>query len=378
MVRLNLIVSVLTVAVLGATGCTSSEGKSARDTSQTKEREPQPDVGTSRTSDNRRPPSQGSYPSFADVVERIRPAVVNIYTRTQVATQRYYLGPGRTLVPEQRRSESLGSGFIMDSKGLVLTNYHVIRDATEIEVRLFDERRFKAKVVGEDPKTDVALLQLESGEDLPALELGDSESLRVGDWVIAIGNPLGLTSTVTAGIASATGRRDIPVSGDLKYQDFIQTDASINPGNSGGPLVDLRGRVVGINTLVNSAAQGIGFAIPMNMVKELMPKLTEGGRVQRSWLGIYIGEVPDPLRREIDLPEEGGALVTGVVKGGPGEAAKLAPGDVILMMGNQPVENAAELSWIAGNFPVGKVVKVKVRRGSQDLQLDVRLGALPD
>ncbi len=381
MIRLHrTLLGLAILALVGSTGCPSSEGTPT--TRNADQRSPEPISETIAeevdSPDVRDLPRRGTYPSFADVVERVRPAVVNIYTRTRVATQRYYVGPGRRLVPEQRRSESLGSGFIMDPDGRVLTNYHVIRDATEIEVRLFDERRFKAKVIGEDPKTDVALLQLEDARGLPALEFGDSEDLRVGDWVVAIGNPLGLTSTVTAGIASATGRRDIPVSGDLRYQDFIQTDASINPGNSGGPLVDIRGRVVGINTLVNAAAQGIGFAIPINMVKELMPKLSEGGRVQRSWLGIYIDEVPDPLRAQIGLPDEGGALVKGVVKGGPGEKARLAAGDVILELGGEDIENADQLSWVAGNYPVGKEVEVEVRRGSQNIELSVRLGALPD
>lgn len=316
------------------------------------------------------------YPSFADTVDKVRPAVVNIYTTTRVRDRDRPPGPANHLVPEQRLSESLGSGFILDSAGKVLTNYHVVRDAAEIEVRLFDERRFEAKVVGEDPKTDIALLRLVDASDLPAIALGDSEELRVGDWVIAIGNPLGLTSTVTAGIASATGRRDIPISGDLRFQDFIQTDASIHPGSSGGPLVDLAGRVVGINTLVDASAQGIGFAIPVNMVKDLLPKLNEGGRVQRSWLGIYVDDVPGALRDELDLESEGGALVRGVVRDGPSQQAGLTPGDVVVAIEDHRVKDADDLTWVAGSFGVGETIDVEVVRGSEKLSLAITVGAL--
>lgn len=316
--------------------------------------------------------------TFADVVERVRPAVVNIYTRKRVATNRFLVGADHRLVPEERLAESLGSGFIIDAEGHVLTNFHVIDKAEEIEVRLFDERWFKARLVGDDAKSDVALLKLEQATDLPVLPLGDSDALRVGDWVMAIGNPLGLTSTVTVGIASATGRKRIPMGGDLRFQDFIQTDASINPGNSGGPLVSLDGAVVGINTAVNSAAQGIGFAIPANMVAELLPRLKEGGHVQRSWLGIYVDDVPQGLRQQLSLPSAGGALVTGVVKGGPAEAATLKPGDVILRLGDQDVADSSKLAWLAGNVGVGKSAALLVQRGNERMTLEIRMGALPE
>jgi serine protease Do len=312
--------------------------------------------------------------TFADVVEIARPGVVNIYTRTRVKVRRpMFLAPG--MVPEERLSESLGSGFVIDPSGLVLTNHHVIGGATEIEVRLFDERRFKARVVGDDPKTDLALLQLEESDNLPVLQMADSDALRVGDWVVAIGNPLGLTSTVTAGIVSATGRKQIPLA-DLRYQDFIQTDASINPGNSGGPLINMVGQVVGINTAVNAGAQGIGFAIPINMVRELLPRLKEG-RVERSWLGIYVDEVPERVGKELGLGS-GGALVTKVVRGGPADTAQLKPGDIILSIEDTPILNAGELAWKASNLGVGSNARVKVQRGSEQAEISVRMGAQPD
>ena len=315
--------------------------------------------------------------SFADVVEKARPGVVNIFTRTRVRTNRYFMTPQQQLVPEERVSESLGSGFIIDPEGHVLTNYHVIKGATDIVVRLFDERRFAADVVGEDPKSDIALLKLREPKDLPVVPLGDSTKLRVGDWVVAIGNPLGLTSTVTAGIVSATGRNALPLGG-LRYQDFIQTDASINPGNSGGALVNLAGEVVGINTAINEQAQGIGFAIPIHMVSEILDRLKSGGRIKRSWLGVYPKKIPDALRAELGLPGSGGALVKRTVRGGPADAAGLTPGDVIVTIDGKAFEGPDELAWMASNIGVGKTVKLSVKRGSQDLEIDLVLGALPD
>ncbi len=316
--------------------------------------------------------------TFADVVEQTRPAVVNIYTRKRiVGDNRPVVGADHRLIPQERLEQSLGSGFIIDAAGLVLTNYHVVKDASQIEVRLFDDRWFKAKIVGDDAKTDVALLQLDGAAELPALMLGDSSALRVGDWVMAIGNPLGLTSTVTVGIASATGRKKIPLGGDLEFQDFIQTDASINLGNSGGPLVTLDGAVIGINT-ATASAQGIGFAIPANMVKEILPSLKDGGHLQRSWLGIYVAEVPRALRLQIKLPETGGALVTGVVSPGPAAKASIKPGDVILSLDGNEVSDSSKLAWLAGNVGVGVVAQLVVQRGNQTLNLAIEMGAQPE
>lgn len=321
-------------------------------------------------------PTLGALPSFADLVEKTRPSVINIYTKTRVrrVVQRSPFAP---MVPQERLAESLGSGFIIDQNGLALTNYHVIKNATDVEVRLLDNRRFKAKIVGVDPKTDVALLHIEGAKDLPWLPMADSEKLKVGEWAVAIGNPLGLTSTVTAGIISAVGRRDVPLNGDMMYQDFIQTDASINPGNSGGPLVNIHGEVVGINTAVSAEGQGIGFAIPVNMIQQILPQLKEHGKVQRSWLGIYVEDVPDKLRSELGL-HEGGALVMRVVPGGPAALAKLQPGDVIVKFDGEDILDSSRLSWTAGIKGVGKTVQVELYRGKQRMGTHLKLGSLPN
>ncbi|MFW6053230.1 MAG: S1C family serine protease [Persicimonas sp.] len=325
--------------------------------------------------------------SFADVVAGVRPAVVNLYTRKRVARKGPFRpfsrrGSPNGMVPRERLAESLGSGFIIDDEGHVLTNHHVVNNATEIGVRLFDDRFFKAKIVGSDPKTDVAVLRIEHAEDLPVIDLGDSHELRVGDWVVAVGNPLGLTSTVTAGITSAIGRRGIPVSEEMRYQDFIQTDASINPGNSGGPLVNTDGEVVGINTAISAQGQGIGFAIPINMALEILPQLKKTGHVERSWLGVYVEEIPQAVRREFDLPsvagEDGGALVTRVVPGGPAADAQLEPGDIILSIDGQAIDDADHLAWQAANLGVGRTVAVEYWRENRERTTELTMGALPD
>ena len=316
----------------------------------------------------------GSPPSFAQLVEHARPSVINIYTKTRVQ-RAVRPSPFSPYVPQERLSESLGSGFIIDQNGLALTNYHVIKNATDVEVRLLDERRFKAKIVGVDPKTDVALLHIESQEQLPWLPMADSDSLKVGEWAVAIGNPLGLTSTVTAGIISAVGRNKVPLGGELMYQDFIQTDASINPGNSGGPLMNTRGEVVGINTAVSAEGQGIGFAIPINMVRQILPQLKETGQVRRSWLGIVVDEVPQRLRDTLGV--KGGALVMRVVPGGPAQLAKLQPGDVIVKFDGEDIADASRLSWRASMRGVGETVQVELLRGDQRMGTHLKLGALP-
>jgi len=208
----------------------------------------------------------------------------------------------------------------------------------------------------------------------PAVKLGDSASLKVGQWVVAIGNPFGLDYSVTVGVVSAMGRNI----GAGPYDDFIQTDASINPGNSGGPLLDLDGRVEGINTAINPKGQGIGFAIPINMIAEILPRLKAGGQVQRSWLGIYVDPIPKPLRAELGLPDKGGALVKKIVPGGPAEDANLARGDLIWKIDGHDVEGADQLAWMAGNIGVGKTVALDVQRGDKHLDLSIKLGAQPN
>ncbi len=318
---------------------------------------------------------------FSDNVASVRPAVVNIYTRSdppEPPAPSTTLPPG--MVPEQRVQESLGSGFIFDDQGLVLTNHHVIAEASEIAVRLLDERVYSAEVVGSDPPTDVAVLRLELDDDddpVPTVSLGDSDKLEVGNWIIVIGNPLGLASTVTAGIASATGRQLMPPGGQLRFQDFIQTDASINPGSSGGPLVNTSSEVMGIATAVTTEAQGLGFAIPINMVHEILDDLIETGRVERSWLGVYIGEVPSRLRDELDLPDQGGAMVTRLVEDGPAEDAGLEPADVIIEIDEREVDNATHLAWLAATIGVGEEVDIRLWRGDEEMTLPMVMGTLP-
>ena len=318
-------------------------------------------------------------PDFSEQVAAARPAVVNIYTRTDPPGEAVssFSPPG--IVPRDRVRQSLGSGFIFDSQGLVLTNDHVVSEASEIAVRLLDDRVYSAQVVGRDPPTDIAVLQLvDSDAELPTVELGDSDELVVGNWVLAIGNPLGLASTVTAGIASATGRQVMPPGGHLRFQDFIQTDASINPGSSGGPLVNMQGEVVGIATATSQDGHGLGFAIPINMVRDILDDLLEYGRVRRSWLGIYVSDVPADLRDEIDLPEQGGALLTRLVDDGPAEQAGMEPGDVFLAIDGEEVDDAFHLSWLAATIGVDVTVDVRIMRGNDEVILPLTLGLLPE
>lgn len=320
--------------------------------------------------------------SFADAVDRVRPAVVNLYAAEADASRETPddapRGGVQKLVPERRLVRSLGSGVIVESSGRVVTNHHVVEGADSVRARLLDDRWFEAELVGSDPKTDVALLQLVDAEDLPTAPLGASSDLRVGDWVVAIGNPLGLSSTVTVGIASGIGRSDLPMEAEMQYQDFIQTDASINPGNSGGPLVDAEGNVVGLNTAIRADAQGIGFAIPSTMVERVLPRLERDGAVSRSWLGLYVDPVPSALGRELDLGRPGGVLVTRIVDDSPAGRAGLAEGDVILEVDGEPIEDVDQITWIAGNLPTDQPVEVVVRRGEERERLELTPTTPPD
>lgn len=326
-------------------------------------------------------PVFGAPSSFADLVEQIQPSVVYISSTQEIQTRRIHRDYwGRQYgVPETRRSQSLGSGFIIDQEGLILTNSHVIADASEISVTLFEEdRSFRASIVGTDPATDLALIRIDADRQLTPLAFGNSDQIRVGDWTIAVGNPFGLASTVTVGILSATGRRDVPVSGQLRYVDFLQTDASINPGNSGGPLLNMNGEVIGINTAINPEGQGIGFAIPANMAQTVVEQLLENGAVSRSWLGIFIGEVSPELARRSGFENPIGALITGVVRGGPAEIAGIFPGDIILNFNNQEISNSADLPWIASTAGVGSTVTVRIARGTERRSVQITLGELPE
>ncbi len=309
--------------------------------------------------------------SFADLAAKADLAVV--FVRTQQSQE------GRT---GRRRivQEGLGSAFVYDPDGLILTNHHVIASATDIWVVIGKERdEIEAKVIGRDPPTDVAVLRVDR-KGLPHLPLGDSDATRVGDWVVAIGNPFGLAHTVSAGIVSAKGRtsKDVPGLGDgTGYYNFIQTDASINQGNSGGPLIDTTGRVVGINTAIRARANNIGFAVPINMVKELLPRLVKDGEVKRSAIGIVVAAVADVDLARLGIAGRDGALVRRVLPGGPAARAGLAEDDVIVAFDGKPVPGPERLRWEASMAGVGRTVPLEVRRGKRTFNLQVQLGELP-
>ncbi|MBT3351950.1 MAG: DegQ family serine endoprotease [Nitrospinaceae bacterium] len=340
-------------------------------------------------------------PSLADLVEQLKPSVVNISSETIVKSQsrrgvpgmpgdpwsemlrRFFEGqqapPGFQGRPApKQKNTSLGSGLIVDSEqGLVLTNNHVIEKATQITVMTQDKKRRKATVVGRDPRTDIALLRIEKkeGEKLPAVKLGNSDKLRVGDWVVAIGNPFGLAHTVTAGIVSAKGR----VIGAGPYDNFIQTDASINPGNSGGPLFNLSGEVVGINTAIFSRGGGnigIGFAIPINQAKDLMPQLRKG-TVVRGFLGVSIQPVDDALAKALGLKNTKGALVSSLVTDGPSAKAGVKRGDVVLSLDGKAVESPRALSRMAARIAPGRKVKLIIFRNGKSMNITIISGKMP-
>jgi serine protease Do len=273
--------------------------------------------------------------------------------------------------------EGLGSAFVFDPSGLILTNNHVIEGASEIRVIFGHKPEVAATVVGRDPPTDVAVIRVEAG-GLPYVPLGDSDTLRVGDWVVAIGNPFGLSHTVSAGIVSAKGRTNQDVKGldETGYYDFLQTDASINPGNSGGPLLDTQGRVVGINTAIRAQANSIGFAVPINMVKELLPRLLKDGRIQRSALRVHVSPVQPEDATRLGLPSSQGALLRVVVPGGPADRAGLRPDDVVVGLDGQPIPGPERLRWLTSLAGVGKTVTLRVNRGSRTFDLKVQLGEL--
>ena len=270
------------------------------------------------------------------------------------------------LFPRATRQEGfeqrgIGSGFVISRDGYILTNNHVVEEADQIKVKLSNGNEYKGKVVGRDPKTDLALLKIEEASDLHPLNLGNSEELKVGNWVVAVGSPFGLEQTVTAGIVSAKGR----VIGSGPYDNFIQTDASINPGNSGGPLINMKGEVVGINTAIVAQGQGIGFAIPINMAKDIAGQLQNKGHVTRGWLGVTIQEVTPDLAKSFGLKENKGALVAQVNPGSPAEKAGIEQGDIILEFDGKKISEANDLPRIVASTPVGKMVALKLSQGRQ-------------
>src|SRR5947209_412921 len=323
--------------------------------------------------------------AFTTVADRVTPAVVNVSTvpRKQPAEEaperfREFFGEEfyerffRRRPREETRAS--GSGVIVDAKGYVLTNNHVIENAQDITVRLSDGRKFTAKLVGRDPKTDLAVLKVDAPALLPVAELGDSDQLRVGQWAIAIGNPFGLDRTVTVGIVSATARNRVGVA---TYENFIQTDASINPGNSGGPLLNLDGKVIGINTAIVAAGQGIGFSIPINEAKAVMAQLIARGRVVRGWLGVVIQDVTDELASSFGVREREGVLVADVMKGGPAEAAGLRPGDVVVELNGTRIHEVPDLQRHIANVAPGQRVRLGVVREGAPQRITVTVAEMP-
>lgn len=331
--------------------------------------------------------------SFADMAEQLLPSVVNISTTQTVegnaGIELPQLPPGSPFEEffkefleknqpraQKRKATSLGSGFIVDDKGHVVTNNHVIQDADEITVVLADDTRLPATIVGRDAKTDIAVLKVDPGKNkMPAVKFGNSDSIRVGDWVIAIGNPFGFGGTVTTGIISARGR-DINAG---PYDDFLQTDAPINRGNSGGPIFDLGGEVIGIATAIYSPSGGsigIGFAIPANSAEPVIRQLIEHGEVKRGWLGVRIQTVNEEIAEALGLKEAAGALVAGVIPGGPADDAKLKDGDVILEFDGKPITQMRRLPRLVADTEVGKTVPIKVWRDGKELALKVEVGVL--
>lgn len=312
---------------------------------------------------------EGMPMSFAPLARKADPSVATVKARVEKE-----LSNGRRKV----MAEGLGTAFVYDPDGYLLTNNHVIARASDVQVAFPDGREFEAKVVGRDKHTDVAVLRIEQ-RGLPALPLGDSDVIEVGDWVVAIGNPFGLSHTVSAGILSAKGRTKDDVKGldETGYFNFLQTDASINPGNSGGPLLDLKGEVVGINAAVRANANSIGFAIPINMVKQLLPMLLRDGKIRRSAIGVTVDGLNAVEAARLGRPDRKGAWVKTVIPGGPADRAGLAPDDVIVAFEGKDIGNPNELRWLASIAGVDKASLVRVARGARVFDIKVTLGELP-
>jgi serine protease Do len=324
----------------------------------------------------------------AELAEAVKPSVVNISTTRTVKLQggvnpffddplfRRFFGD-QFRMPKERKSASLGSGVIVDPKGYIMTANHVIQGAEEIKVTLSDKREFKGKIIGSDAMTDIGIIKIEAGDELPAVQWGDSDTLRVGETVLAIGSPYGLSQTVTMGIVSAVGRANV---GIADYEDFIQTDAAINPGNSGGALINIKGELIGINTAIFSTSggyQGIGFAVPTGMAKTVMDSLISGGKVTRGWLGVTIQVLTPELAKQFNLSDEKGVLLGDVIEGSPAEKAGLQRGDVIVEFEGKKVEEPNQLRNMVANTPLGKEVKVTIIRENKSEIKKVVISELP-
>src|SRR6266550_4593558 len=330
-------------------------------------------------------------PDFASLAKKVGPSVVNVST-TQMRKaaadpspfdnddpmsefwQRFF---GGRMPRGPQRQTGLGSGFIIDSNGTILTNYHVVDGAQKIAVTLSDGKNYDAKVVGKDQKTDIAVIKIDAGQDLPVVTLGDSDRLEVGEWVMAIGNPFGLDHTVTSGIVSAKGRQI----GAGPYDNFIQTDASINPGNSGGPLINLRGEVVGITTAIFSQSGGnigIGFAIPTNSIKELLPQLKDKGKVVRGYLGTTVQKITPEIADSLGLKQQRGALVADVMRGSPAERAGIKTGDVIVEFNSKEIKDSSDLPTLVARIAPGTTVPLKVIRDGKEVSLPIAVGEMKE
>ena len=324
--------------------------------------------------------------SFADLAEKLMPSVVNISTTQTVVTQSnpfpFQFPPGSPFedmfkdfgTPQKRKASALGSGFIINAKGTVITNNHVIQNAEDILVRVNGDKEYKAKIIGKDPLSDIAVLQIISEDKFIPVKFGDSDKARIGDWVIAIGNPFGLGGTVTSGIISARNRS----LGLARYEDFIQTDASINQGNSGGPLFNMEGDVIGINTAIlgQSGSIGIGFAIPSNSAKVVVDQLLKYGETKRGWLGVRIQDVTKEIAEAEKLDEPRGALVSSVSDGSPSDKGGIKAGDIILEFDGVRINQMRELPMIVARTEVGKTVKVKIWRNKKEIIKKIKLGRL--
>ena len=329
--------------------------------------------------------------SFSELAKKANPGVVNVsVVKTTQVTEEQYNSPSGTddpfyelfkrlygdQMPKNYTQRGLGTGFIIDKDGYILTNNHVAEGADEITVTLSDNKEYKAKVIGLDSMTDIALIKIDGAKDLAPLTLGDSNQIEVGDWVVAIGNPFGLEHTVTAGIVSAKYRK----TGVASYENYIQTDAAINQGNSGGPLMNINGEVIGINSNIYSQSGGsigIGFAIPINMAKDLLPQLKKG-KVIRGWLGVTIQPITSALQDKLDLKDSNGALVSDVTPGGPAGKAGIESGDVIISFDGKEIIESNDLPFIVSATPVGKNVKIDVLRNGNKRTFDIKVGELKD
>jgi serine protease Do len=328
--------------------------------------------------------------SFSDLSEKVKPAVVNISTTKTYKSRGGFGSPfGRSPGPfgddffdrffgdipqREFKQRSLGSGFIISNDGYIFTNNHVVEQADKILVKVSDDKEYEAKIIGTDAKTDIALIKIKPKNSLPVAEIGDSDKVKVGEWVIAIGNPFGLEQTVTAGIVSAKVR----VIGAGPYDNFIQTDASINPGNSGGPLFSMDGKVIGINTAIVAQGQGIGFAIPINMAKSILADLKTKGKVTRGWLGISVQDISEDIAKNLNHKNRSGAIISDVFKGDPADLAGIKVGDIVTEINGKPIKDTHDLLLVVATAHVGEKITLKVIRDGKEMVFSVTVSERKD